>query len=94
MRAYEVLYIIKPLEEEQTEAVIEKFKSLIENNGGEIVSLDKWGKRKLAYEIKHNREGYYVLIKFNGTPETAAELDRVFRITDEILKFMIIREED
>ncbi|WP_418791214.1 30S ribosomal protein S6 [Phosphitispora sp. TUW77] len=94
MRAYEVLYIIKSLEEEQTEAVIEKFKGLIENNGGEVASLDKWGKRKLAYEIKHNREGYYVLMKFNGVPETAAELDRVFRITDDILKFMIIREEE
>ena len=94
MRAYEVLYIISPQEEEQTEAVIEKFKSLIEKNGGEITSLDKWGKRKLAYEIKHNRDGFYVLMKFNGQPDAVAELDRVFRITDDVLKFMIIREED
>jgi len=95
MRAYEALYIIRPdLDEEQTDAVVEKFKSLIENNNGEITKLDKWGKRKLAYEIKHNREGFYVLMKFNGKSDTAAELDRVFRITDDVLKHMIVREEE
>ena len=95
MRAYEVMYIIRPdLDEEQTNAVIEKFKSLIENNGGEITKLDKWGKRKLAYEIKHSREGFYVLILLNGEPNTVAELDRVFRITDEVLKHIILRGDD
>ncbi|MFA5881462.1 MAG: 30S ribosomal protein S6 [Eubacteriales bacterium] len=95
MRAYEVLYIIRPeLDEEQTNNVMEKFKSLIENNGGEITKLDKWGKRKLAYEIKHSREGFYVLMEFNGGAGTSAELDRVFRITDEVLKHMILREEE
>jgi len=94
MRAYEVMYIIKPELEEQTEAVIEKFKSLIENNGGEITKLDKWGKRKLAYEIEHSRDGFYVLVKFNGEAATVAELDRVFRITDEVLKHIILREEE
>lgn len=93
MRAYEVMYIIRPeLDEEQTTAVIEKFKNLIENNGGEIAKLDKWGKRKLAYEIKRSREGFYVLIEFNGEAEAVAELDRVFRITDEVLKHLIIRK--
>lgn len=95
MRAYEVLYIIRPeLDEEQNTAVIEKFKGLIENNGGEITKLDKWGKRKLAYEIKHNREGFYVLMEFNGATDAAAELDRVFRITDEVIKHIIIRKEE
>lgn len=95
MRAYEVMYIVKPeLDEEQTNAVIEKFKTLVENNGGEVTKLDKWGKRKLAYEIKKNRDGFYVLMRYNGEAEIAAELDRVFRITDEIIKHMIIREEE
>ena len=95
MRTYEVLYIIRPeLDEEQTEAMVEKFKSLIENNGGEITKLDKWGKRKLAYEIKHSREGFYVLMEFKGEAKISAELDRVFRITDEVLKHTIIREEE
>ena len=95
MRAYETLYIVKPeLEEEQLTAVIDKFKGLIENNGGEVTKLDKWGKRRLAYEIKHSREGFYVLMEYNGEAETTAELDRVFRITDEIMKHMILREEE
>ncbi|MHB9093514.1 MAG: 30S ribosomal protein S6 [Eubacteriales bacterium] len=95
MRAYEVMYIVRPeLDEEQNNAVIEKFKGLIENNGGEIAKLDKWGKRKLAYEIKRSREGFYVLMEFNGEANAVAELDRVFRITDEVLKHLIIREEE
>ncbi|MDT3699850.1 MAG: 30S ribosomal protein S6 [Thermincola sp.] len=95
MRAYEVMYIIRPdLDEEQTNGVIEKFKSLIENNGGEIAKLDKWGKRKLAYEINKNREGFYILMEYNGEAATTAELDRVFRITDEVVKYLIIREEE
>lgn len=95
MRAYETMYIIKPeLDEEQTNAVIEKFNTLIANNGGEITKVDKWGKRKLAYEIKKNRDGFYVLMHFNGVAETASELDRVFRITDEVIKHMTLREEE
>ena len=95
MRAYEVMYIIRPeLDEEQTNAVIEKFKGLIESKGGEITKLDKWGKRKLAYEIKKSREGFYVLLRYNGGVEIVAELDRIFRITEEILKHMILRDED
>ena len=93
MRAYETLYIIRPeLDEEQNGTVIEKFKSLVVNNGGEIAKLDKWGKRRLAYEIKHSREGLYVLMEFNGKAEIAAELDRVFRITDEVIKHMTINK--
>lgn len=95
MRAYEVMYIIKPeLGEEQNTAVIEKLKGLVENNGGEVTKLDKWGNRKLAYEIKRSREGFYVLMEFNGEPDTAAELDRIIRITDEVLKHMIVLKEE
>lgn len=95
MRAYEVMYIINPeLDEEQTTAVIDKFKGIVENNGSEIVKLDKWGKRRLAYEIKRKRDGFYVLMNLNGTPEMVHELDRVFKITDEVIKHLILREED
>ncbi len=95
MRAYEVMFIVKAdLDEEQTNGVIEKFKGIVEKTGGEVSKLDKWGKRKLAYEIKKNRDGFYVLMQINGEAETAAELDRVFRITDEVIKHMIIREEE
>lgn len=95
MRDYEVMYIINPeLDEEQTTAVLDKFKGIVENNGGEIVKLDKWGKRRLAYEIKRKREGFYVLMNIKGTPEIVHELDRVFKITDEIMKHMILRDDE
>lgn len=95
MRKYELMYIIKPdLDEEQTTAVIEKFSTLITENGGEEPAIDKWGKRRLAYEIKDYREGFYVLVNFMGEPGTAQELDRVMKISDDILRFMIISKEE
>lgn len=91
MRNYELMYVVKPdLDEENLAAVIDKFSTLIAGNGGEVVSVDKWGKRRLAYEIKDYREGIYVLVNFKGEAGTARELDRVFKITDGILRFMII----
>jgi len=95
MRNYEVLYIVKPdLDEEQNNAVIEKFNTLIADNGGEDLTVDKWGKRRMAYEIKDYREGFYVLLNFKGEAKTAQELDRVMKITDEVLRFMILRKEE
>ncbi|MDA8234380.1 MAG: 30S ribosomal protein S6 [Clostridia bacterium] len=94
MRAYELIYIIKPLEEEATTAVVDKFKGLIENNGGEIVKLDKWGKRKMAYEINDFKEGFYILCNFKGEAAVAQELDRVLKITDEVIKHLIVKEEE
>ena len=96
MRLYEVLFIIKTdREDEQFEPIVEKFTALIEKEGGEIAKLDKWGKRKLAYEIdKKYRDGYYTLIQFKGAPEVASELDRVMKISEEILRHMITRLEE
>jgi len=95
LRRYEVIFIIRPdLDEEKNAAVIEKFKEIVESHGGEIIKLDKWGKRKLAYEVKDFREGSYVIIQIKAEPRLASELDRVFKITDEVLRHMIVREED
>jgi len=94
-RNYEMVYIIRPnLEEEQVQAVVDKFSALINENEGEVTSVDNWGKRRLAYEIKDFREGFYYLVNFQGLPATAKELDRVLKITDEILRFMIIRKDN
>ncbi|MCR4440606.1 MAG: 30S ribosomal protein S6 [Peptococcaceae bacterium] len=94
MRNYELMYVIKPdLEEEKTAEVVEKFNNLIAANGGEVGSSEKWGKRRLAYEINDYREGIYILVNFKGEAETARELDRVMKITDEILRFMIVLKE-
>ena len=86
---YEVLYIINPnLTEEDTQAIVEKFKTLIEQNGT-IDEMDEWGKRKLAYEINYLSEGYYVLVKFTSGPELPAELDRVMGITDGVIRSLV-----
>ena len=85
---YELMYIINPnLSEEETAAVVEKFKALVEQNG----TLEEMGKRKLAYEINYISEGYYVLVKFTSGPDFPAELDRVLGITDGILRSLITR---
>ncbi|ATW26232.1 30S ribosomal protein S6 [Candidatus Formimonas warabiya] len=93
MRAYEAMYIIRPdFDEEKVQATMEKYSSLIQNNGGELVKVDLWGKRRLAYEINKLREGFYVLAKFNGAPETPAELERNFKISDDVIRYLIVKE--
>ena len=88
---YELMYIINPnLSEEETAAVVEKFKPLVEQNGT-LEEMEEMGKRKLAYEINYISEGYYVLVKFTSGPDFPAELDRVLGITDGILRSLITR---
>ena len=92
MNAYEVMYIVKPVEDEACEAVVAKFEKLITANGGNVEKTDRWGKKRLAYEIDDIAEGLYVLVTFSAEPKTVKELDRVMKITDEILRHMIIRK--
>ena len=83
---YEVMYIINPnFTEEQTAAVVEKFKALVEANGT-LEEMEEMGKRKLAYEINYISEGYYVLMKFTSGPEFPAELERVMKITEGVMR--------
>ncbi|GGF94130.1 30S ribosomal protein S6 [Paenibacillus abyssi] len=92
MRKYEVMFIIRPeAEQEAVQAIVEKFEGII-NNGGEVTKTDLMGKRRLAYEINKIRDGIYVLVHFNATNEVVAELDRVMKITDEIIRHMIVRD--
>ncbi|GFP78255.1 30S ribosomal protein S6 [Clostridium zeae] len=94
MRKYETIFILHPtFEEEAVKASIEKFKGVIENGGGTIDNVDFWGKRKLAYEISKVNDGYYTLINFTAGPELPRELDRIFRITDGVLRHIIVKEE-
>ena len=94
MRKSEVIFIIRSMEEEATNAVIDKFSKLIAANGGKITKEDIWGKRRLAYEIKKEIEGFYVLFYVECEPACVAECDRVMKITDEILKHMIVRSDE
>lgn len=93
MKAYELMYIIQPGEEELINATIEKFDNLIKNNGGVIEKTDRWGKKRLAYEIKDFTEGYYVLVNFNAEPKTVQEVERVMKITDEVIRHLLIVKE-
>ena len=94
MRKYEVIFIVKPMEEEATNAVIEKFSKLIVANGGTVDKEDRWGKKRLAYEIKDESEGYYCLFNVTCEPACVAECDRVMKITDELLKHMIVKYDE
>ena len=86
---YELMYIINPnLSEEETAAIVEKFKALVEQHGT-LEEMEEMGKRKLAYEINYISEGYYVLVKFTSGPEFPAELDRVLVITDGVMRSLI-----
>ena len=90
---YEVLYIIDPAQgEEGIAALVEKFKALVEANGT-LTSIDEWGKRRLAYPINDLMEGYYVLMTMDAKPEFPAELDRVFKITEGIMRSIIVAVE-
>jgi small subunit ribosomal protein S6 len=95
MRNYELMYIIKTnVDDEKRPEVVEKYKQIIVNSGGEIVKLDEWGKRRLAYEVDKNREGYYVLMNFKSSKEACQELDRLMKIDEAILKRLIVRLEE
>lgn len=92
MKRYETLFVLNPtLTEEDVKAAEERIKGVIENGGGVIENVDEWGKRRLAYEINHITEGYYVLINFNASPELPKELDRILRISDKVIRHIVVR---
>ncbi len=94
MAKYETMLITSAtLDEEATAALVGKFKTLIEKNGT-IENVDEWGKRKLAYPINDETEAVYTVITFTSAPEFPAELDRVYGITDGVLRSMIIAKEE
>lgn len=95
MNKYESIYIIRPtVEEEGIKALVERFSNLIVQEGGKVDNVDEWGKRRLAYPIDDLREGYYVLMNFTAEPDVPQELERVYKITDDILRYLTIREDE
>jgi len=92
-QSYESMIIISTkLGDDGIKAVIEKFKDLISKNAT-LESVDDWGKRKLAYPINYETEGYYVLFNFESQPDFPAELDRVYNITDGVIRTLIVSKE-
>ncbi|MCY1712984.1 30S ribosomal protein S6 [Caproiciproducens galactitolivorans] len=91
--SYETVFILSTkLGEDAIAPLVQKFKDLIEANGT-IDTVDEWGKRRLAYPIQKQEEGYYTLISFTSAPEFTAELDRIYKITDGVLRSLIIRKD-
>ncbi|HEY9765308.1 MAG TPA: 30S ribosomal protein S6 [Chroococcales cyanobacterium] len=94
LRNYETMYIIRPqLEEEAIDAVVKKFDDHIVKNGGVVEKIEKKGKKRLAYEVKDHRDGFYVLMNFQLDPGQITELDRAFKLSDEVIRHIVVRNE-
>jgi small subunit ribosomal protein S6 len=96
MACYESIFILRSsLADEEAEAVIEKMKNVVTKHGATIVKADNWGKKKLAYEIKHDRRGTYILLQFESAQENVVrELERLYRLEDSVIKFLTVRVDE
>jgi small subunit ribosomal protein S6 len=95
MRRYESIWVVDgDLPDEDVKAAIDKFTRIIAAQGGTLVDVDEWGRKKLAYKIKSATRGYYVLADFAGTPETVKELERNYRIDDRIIRYLTVKKSD
>jgi small subunit ribosomal protein S6 len=93
LRDYEVLYIVRAdLDDEKVQDAVRRVNTLIERSGGTIERTNLWGKRKLAYEVKHQKEGSYVLQDFQLNPDRVPELEASLKITEEVLRHLIVRK--
>jgi small subunit ribosomal protein S6 len=95
LRRYETVFIVPvDLPDDEINVLIDRYKAIITNHKGLVVKVEKWGKRKLAYEIKKQNKGFYILADFAGQSAVVAELERNFKIDDKILKFMTVKKDD
>lgn len=95
MNKYEIMYIIRPnIEDEAKQTLVERFDNILTSQGAEISESKDWGKRRLAYEINDFREGYYRLVYVAANPEAIQEFERLAKISDDIIRHMVIKEED
>jgi small subunit ribosomal protein S6 len=89
---YEAMLIVIPeLDEEQVDNTIGRFRTIIERTGGEAGEVNHWGRRKLAYEIDHRTDGYYAVMEFTAGDRTLAELKRILRVSDDVLRHMVVK---
>lgn len=95
MRKYETMFILNSgFTKEELPEKVEKFINVISNAGGQVDKITDWGKRRLAYEVKKQRDGYFVLVNFSAEPGVSKELERIFRISEEVVRYLIVRLED
>lgn len=89
------MYIIRPnIEDEAKKAVVERFDNILTTQGAEIIESKDWGKRRLAYEIEDFRDGFYRLVTVNASPEAVQEFDRLAKISGDIIRHIVIKEEE
>ena len=94
MTAYESIFILRPdLDEEAVSKTCDRVAALVGNNNGSVIALEKMGHRRLAYEVKDHMDGYYVILNYEGQPETTRELERTFKISDEFIRHIIVKRE-
>ena len=94
MKAYELLFFVAPtISDEDRVAVMKRIETTIAEGAGKVDNVDEWGKRKLAYEINGLTDGDYTLVNFHADPQNVAELDRVLRINDAVVRHMIVKRE-
>jgi len=92
MRHYETIFIASPtLTDEQSDELVKQYEGIIAEQGGELLKTDKWGRKKLAYEVQKFSEGYYTLFEMNAGTTLIAELERRFRNNDAVIKYMSVR---
>ncbi len=95
MRHYETTYVLRPnLGEDQFTEIIERTNAIITGDGGTVIEVDRWGMRKLAYEIKKEVQGYYVYVNYAAPGKTVDEIERIFRIDDRLLRYLTIKLAD
>ena len=95
MRRYETIFIVKPnVAEDDISAITSKATAIIESDGGTTFRINNWGLKKLAYLIKKENQGYYVYVDYAGIPASVAEVERIFRIDDRILKYLTVKLAD
>ncbi len=95
MRRYETITIIKAnIAEDEIDTILDRMEKIIQEENGEVLKVDKWGLRKLAYLIKKEQQGYYILTEYAGTPAAVNEIERIFKIDERILKYMTIKLQD
>ena len=94
MSKYEIMYVIRPtVLEDDRKALIEELHNIFTSRNSEITLVNEWGMKELAYEIEKHRKGYYVLIDVVATEEARAEFDRIVRIKEDVIRYLILRDE-
>jgi len=94
IKKWETLFIIHPERVDEKDSILEKLRQIVQSKAGDLLKLDEWGLRKLAYSIAKKRQGYYVLAEFYGKADLPQELENFFRIDERILRYIIVKLED